>query len=85
MSDNQTLYVDIANMEEDSRIDTIGQTVMKHRKTVAFMTDSDPGKAERYIAKLKAKFPGIRIVDFFNGPVPGAVTVKVAPADSTLN
>jgi|GEM_PF-3298266 len=85
MSDKGTAYVDMGDLDEDSRIDTIGHYVTQYRKTVAFVTDADPGKADRYIAKLKAKFPGIKIVDFINGPVAGTVTVKVGPLDSSLN
>ncbi len=86
MSDNRKpMYVDIADFEEDKRIAIIGDMAMKRRQRVAFVTDSDPGKAERYISKLKAKFPGIRIVDFFKGPVAGTVTVKVGPPDAAAN
>jgi hypothetical protein len=83
MADKPTpFYADIADHEEDARIDIIGSTVMKHRKTVAFITDSDPGKADRYIRKLTERFPGIKILGRFNGPVLNTVSVKVGPPDA---
>ena len=30
---------------------------------IGFVTDDEEGKAERYIAKLKAKFPTIEVID----------------------
>ncbi len=78
-------YADLGDFEEDKRIDIIGHTVMDGGKTVVFVTDSDDGKADRYVEKLKAKFPGIRVVDRFYGPVANTVTVKVAPPDHSNN
>lgn len=52
---------------------------MRHRKTVGFVVDADPGKADRYIAKLKEKFPGIVVLGKFAGPVKNTVSVKVGP------
>ena len=78
-------FADLADFEEDKRIEMIGHTVMAHKKTVAFVTDSDPGKAERYIDKLKKRFPGIVIVDRFDGPVSNTVTVKVGPPEPENN
>lgn len=72
------IYKDIADHNEDMRIGMIGKAVMAG-KTVAFITDSDPGKADRYIAKLLKRFPGVRIVGRFDGPVENTVTVKVGP------
>ncbi len=48
--------------------------------TVAFITDSDPGKADRYISKLLKKFPGLKVLERFDGPVPNTVSVKVCLA-----
>ncbi len=78
-------YADLHNLDEDGRIEVIGKMAMEKRQIVAFFTDADPGKADRYIAKLKAKFPGIRIVDFFAGPVANVVTIKVGPPDAEAN
>lgn len=78
-------YADMGDASEDARIDAIGKFVMERRKVAAFMTDSDPGKADRYISKLKAKFKGIRILDVMPGPIDGVVTVKVGPPDVSAN
>lgn len=72
-------YADLGVLDEDKRIDIIGARAMKLGQTVAFVTDADPGKADRYISKLQAKFPGIVVLGRFNGPVPNTVTVKVGP------
>lgn len=72
-------YADLGDMEEDRRIAIIGDAVMRLGKTAAFIMDADAGKADRYIAKLKAKFPSIVVLARFNGPVPGTVSVKVGP------
>ena len=78
-------FIDAAGLEEDKRIDLIGRTVMEGRRTVAFVTDADPGKADRYIRKLETRFPGIRILERFDGPVANCVSVKVAPPDHAGN
>jgi hypothetical protein len=70
-------YQDLHNLPEDERIDLIGHYVTKHGLTAAFMVDDTPGKAERYISKLEAKFPDVMVVDRFNGPVKNVITVKV--------
>ena len=72
-----TDYVDLGDFNEDTRILAIGSQVMKEKKTVAFVTDDEPDKAERYIRKLRLRFPGIRIIDKFKGPVPKTITVRV--------
>lgn len=72
-------YKDIADKKEDDRISEIGETVMVQRKVVGFLTDQDIGKADRYIAKLQERFPGIRIISRGTGPVSGVVWVKVGP------
>lgn len=70
-------FADIADLEEDRRIDVIGHRAIDHRETVAFVTDDDPGKADRYIRKLKAKFPLIEEIERGKGPVKGTVYIKV--------
>lgn len=39
----------------------------------------DHAKADRYVKKLREKFPTIRIIDRFDGPVANTVTVRVGP------
>lgn len=80
METKKPIFADIADLEEDRRIEIIGGMAMAG-KTVAFITDSDEGKADRYIKKLTERFPGIRILGRFDGPVPNTVSVKVGPPE----
>lgn len=76
------LYADLYKLPEDKRIELIGQFVMKHKQTVAFLTDCGPGdegKADRYIEKLDKMYPGIRVVSVENGPVANTICIKLAP------
>lgn len=75
-------YMDLGEHGEDVRIDAIGSVAMKHQKTVGFVTDDEPGKAERYISKLQKRFPGILILERGMGPVPNTVLIKVGPPTS---
>lgn len=73
-------FKDIADDPEDRRITQIGEAMMDlpAGRMVAFITDADPPeKADRYIAKLLARFPDIRVVDKVDGPVTGTVTVRL--------
>lgn len=79
-----SLYADLHSLDEDKRIDLIGHTVMEHDKTVAFIVE-DNKKADRYIEKLKLKFPGIVIVGRLKGPVKGTVAVNVGPPNTKAN
>lgn len=73
-------YLDLGDLDEERRIDMIGQAAAAGN-VVAFVTDADPGKAERYVSKLLERFPTLRVVGTVAGPVAGAITVKVAPAE----
>lgn len=70
------VYKDLADKEEDERIRQIGEAAMSG-KSVAFITDDDPDKAERYILKLLSRFPRLYVVERLSGPVKGTVSVKV--------
>ena len=72
-----TQFVDLHNLSEDARIEMIGHRAVDHKERVAFVVEDDE-KADRYVAKLKAKFPSVSVVERFAGPVPGVITVKVA-------
>jgi len=69
-------YADVADLEEDKRIDIIGEHAMQKLK-VAFCVDDEPGKADRYIKKLLTKFPELTLKERFLGPTPGVETVIV--------
>ena len=76
---NTIPYEDIADNDEDERIRQIGEKAMVSKLTVGFITDSEEGKADRYISKLMARFPGIRVIYQGDGPVAETVLVKVGP------
>lgn len=78
-----TKYADIADFDEDKRIDIIGHRAIDHLEKVAFIVESDvPDKAERYIRKLKEKFPTIRIIERGKGPIANTEYVKVGPPEN---
>jgi len=72
-------YKDLADLPEDQRILQIGCKAMTEKLTVGFIVDDEPGKAERYIEKLKRGFPGIQVMGRGKGPVKGTEWVKVGP------
>jgi hypothetical protein len=39
----------------------------------------DASKADRYIAKLRVRFPAIRVIERGEGPVKDTVYVKITP------
>jgi len=74
-------YADLGDWDEDKRIEAIGNAATPG-KIIAFVTDAEPGKADRYIAKLKERFPGIAVVERFDGPIEDTVTVKVRRSEA---
>ncbi len=74
-----TIFADIADREEDDRIDIIGHRAIAHQETVGFLVEADGKKADRYIEKLRKKFPTIRIIDKSRGPTTGTELVRVGP------
>jgi len=78
-------YIDMYELAEDKRIELIGNTAMckehdAHRDTpvtVAFIVEDDE-KADRYIKKLQARFPGIRVIERVPY-VANTIAVKLAP------
>lgn len=74
-----TSYKDIADKPEDDRITEIGNWLMAREpgKMIAVLTDSEKGKAERYIRKITSQFPEIEVVDQNNGPIKGCVTIRI--------
>lgn len=81
-------YADVANLPEDDRIKLICETVsgMRQGQTVGVVTDAELGKADRYIAKMKARLPGIDIIEKIeNCPFVGTTTIKVGPPKINRN
>lgn len=74
-------YKDLGDETEDERIRQIGTATMGEKAVVGFVVDKeeDDGIAERYITKLKERFPGIRVIYKADGPVADTTFVKVAP------
>lgn len=72
-----TRFLDVADFDEDDRITMIGRQVTKYKKMVAFIVE-DNEKADRYMRKLKKKFPTIKEIGRGKGPMPDVIYVKVA-------
>ena len=80
-------FVDLGGphgLPEDKRIDLIGHRVVDHKEQVGFVVEDD-AKADRYISKLKAKFPSIVVKERLRGPVKGTVSVILVPAPTESN
>lgn len=77
-------YTDLADMDEDERIDVIGKTIMAQPVTstgepfVAGVVVDNDEKADRYLKKLAEKFPLIRLIERCPGPVENSVTMKLS-------
>lgn len=71
-------YVDLADLDEDRRIEIIGTTIMQQDgKVIGVCVDAEPkDKADRYVRKLQAKFPEVKLIDISNGPVPGVKLLR---------
>lgn len=74
-----TGYADLHSFDEDQRIGIIGNHVLKTGATVAVLVDDVPGKAERYIRKMRERFPTIVMLEQFAGPTQGVWTIKFGP------
>ena len=71
-------FRDIADFSEDERIRRIGNACRaRPGQLVAFVTDDEPDKPERYIRKLAERFPDVKFVDKSKGPVANTVTVRM--------
>lgn len=73
-------YADLADMDEDDRIELIGHRVSDHHEQCAFIVEDD-AKADRYIAKVTARFPGVTVKSRGRGPTPGTIAVILIPAE----
>jgi hypothetical protein len=76
---------DLHRLSENDRIKLIGESVMNapagsgdKPPMNGFIVETEE-KADRYIAKLLKRFPGIRIIDRQPGPVVGTILVRVGP------
>lgn len=73
-------FADLADLPEDERIRVAAETAAKTLQIVGVVTDDEPGKAARYIAKL-SRYP-VRIIDQSPGPVKGTVLIRIGPKEN---
>lgn len=71
-------YADLHDLSEDDRIEQIGRQVMRGQ-LVGVITDAVPGKPERYVRKMKKRFPRVRLVDQIAGPTANTVLLRFGP------
>jgi len=73
-------FADLADLPEDQRIESIGAIAMRGA-TVGFVVDVEGAdgfaKADRYITKLLAKYPSLKVLAKVKGPTKEMITVKV--------
>ena len=75
-------FADLANLPEDERIDLIGRYVIETKQTVGVLTDSGRGdecKPQRYIDKIKKRFPSVQIIGKEPGPIKNTICIRVGP------
>lgn len=76
MTHGPRFYADLHELEEDKRIGVIGRAILNGSGTVGVLVDDIPGKPERYIEKITARFPLIELLSRTPGPVANVVTLK---------
>lgn len=76
---SKTIFADLADLDEDRRIQIIGETVVREQKVVGVVTDSEPGKAERYIQKVLSRHPGVVLIGRQSGPVADTTLLRFGP------
>lgn len=75
-----TGYADLHKLPEDDRIDVMARHVRETGQTALVATDDIPGKAERYVRKLKERHPDIAILsEITPGPTKGCRSFKIGP------
>jgi hypothetical protein len=78
MLNKKTPYLEMHKFDEDSRIHAAGTAaMMAPGKKVGLITDAEPGKSERYCNKIAAKFPDVKILGVYPGPVEGTVLIAI--------
>ena len=79
--ERKPLYADLHDLSEDDRIKLIAETVLSAGMVTGFLVENDK-KADRYIEKLRKRFPGVDILGKMRGPTKGIILVKVGPASA---
>ena len=72
-------FADLADLPEDERIGIIGHYVVDHGKVVGVCVEDEQSKIERYVAKVRERFPTVALLAVAKGPVPKVVTIKFGP------
>lgn len=72
-------FEDMKHVDEDGRIKVIVDALKNNPgKLIGFMVDTGPayqGKGDRYIEKLRAVLPNVKVVSRNPGPVKGCETI----------
>lgn len=74
-------FRDVADLPEDERIAEIGKHCMAlaaGKKGAFVVDDHPPEKVERYIRKLKERFPDLIVLKSMAGPGKGMISVIIS-------
>lgn len=71
---------DLINVDENKRIEMIGQAAQKGR-IVGVLIDDDAKKIQRYTDKIKQKFPRVVVIDMKEF-TKGVMLVRYGPLES---
>lgn len=78
-------YMDLADLPENKRIQAIGE-IANSGKVVTFIVDTEGkdgnAKADRYMKKIKSRFPNVIELGRFPGPVDDVITIKIGLPES---
>lgn len=70
-------YTGLFTLQEDERINLMGQHIMESGETAGVVVDRDPPeKIARYIEKLTTRFPMVEVFERGSGPAEGMVFFK---------
>lgn len=67
---------DLHRLEEDKRIDAIGNAAKAGNRVGVMLERDDKKKQERYTRKITERFPGVVLLDTSNGPTSLVVTLR---------
>ena len=76
------LAADLHRLPEDERIRLIGEAAASGQIVGVLLEKDEPEKIERYIRKIKQRFPTVTLLDRTDGPTPSVVTLRFGPKPS---
>lgn len=79
MTQGRPVIADLHRFSDEARIEAIGQTAARGNLVGVLLERDKPEKIERYIAEVTERFPAVRLVDRFDGPTDGVVTLRFGP------